>query len=105
MTLNRQGNVFKTIYHFLFSFQLLALDDGDSRNISLIQSRKNKEIQRIMCFESFKLNDNSHRFKTCAITALFDVKRKDRFMIQNASSSPKLSLREGANFIGALVLK
>ena len=103
MTLNRQGNM--SLKQFLFLFQLLALDDGDSRNISLIQSRNNKEVQRLMCFESFKLNDNYHRFKTCAITALFDVKRKDRFVIQNASSSPKLSLREGANFIGALVLK
>lgn len=102
-----KSGIFEARYSgiYLVYGQLLALDDGDSRNISLIQTRKSEEIQRVMCFESFKINDKSLRFKTCGITALFAARKKDRFVIQNFSSNSKLSLREGANYIGAIVLK
>lgn len=90
----------------LLLFQLLALDIGDNRNINLKQTRGNSEIQSVSCFESFKTFNDSSRFKTCGIMALFSARKKDKFIIQNLSSkSTALSLRAGANYIGAVVLK
>ena len=84
------------------------MDDADSRNVTLTQSREAKdqivEVQKVTCYESNEIRKSS-RFKTCAITALFDVRKKDNFLLQDFGSNSKLNLREGTNYFGAVVLK
>ena len=63
------------------------------------------EMQKIVCFDNGRTINSVAGFKSCSMTALFDVKKKDSFVLQNFGSDSRLNLREGTNFFGATVLK
>lgn len=102
-----ENGVFEAVHTgiYLVYGQLLTLDNGDGRSVTLIQTRKTQEIQSIMCYEGYQDSNKSSRFKTCGIMALFSVQKKDQFIIQDFSSESKLDLRKGSNYFGAIVLK
>lgn len=116
---NRKRSPFKQLKNGVFEAshngiylvygQLLTLDNGDGRSVTITQTRISKgtseEVQNIMCYEGYQDSNKANRFKTCGIMALFSVKKKDQFIIQDYSKISKLDLRKGSNFFGAVVLK
>lgn len=102
-----ENGVFEAVHKgiYLVYGQLLTLDNGDGRYVTVTQTRNTEEVQSIMCYEGYQDSNKSSRFKTCGITALFSVEKKDQFIIKDFSNDSKLYLRKGSNYFGAVVLK
>lgn len=102
-----ENGVFEAVHKgiYLVYGQLLTLDNGDGRSVTVNQTRNSKEVQSIMCYEGYQDGNKSSRFKTCGIMALFSVEKKDQFIIKDFSNESKLDLRKGSNYFGAVVLK